>query len=73
MVTCYLKMFENASETVLHVEHPRITVNPFYNDIRYNSMFCYNVNSVCTKIADRDCFHWQFHVIFRKTHVLDIF
>ena len=27
------------------------TVNPLYNDIRYNSIIRYNVNSVCTKIS----------------------
>ena len=27
------------------------TVNPLYNDIRYNSKIRYNVNSVCTKIS----------------------
>ena len=27
------------------------TVNPFYNDIRYNNKIRYNVNSVCTKIS----------------------
>ena len=26
-------------------------VNPFYNDIRYNSKILYNVNLVCTKIS----------------------
>ena len=29
------------------------TVNPLYNDIRYNSKIRYNVNLVCTKSADR--------------------
>ena len=28
-----------------------IIVNPLYNDIRYNSIICYNVNSVCTQIS----------------------
>ena len=27
------------------------TVNPLYNDIRYNSKIRYKVNSVCTKIS----------------------
>ena len=27
------------------------TVNPLYNDIRYNSKIRYNVNLVCTKIS----------------------
>ena len=27
------------------------TVNPLYNDIRYNSRIRYNVNLVCTKIS----------------------
>ena len=31
-----------------------ITVNPLYNNIRYNSKICYNVNLVCTKIS-RSC------------------
>ena len=35
------------------------TVNPVYNDIRYNSKICYNVSSVCTKSAD--------HVFFSLT------
>ena len=36
----------------------RRTVNPLYNDIRYNSKIRYNVSSVCTKkSADRVFFH----------------
>ena len=31
-----------------------VTVNPLYNDIRYNSKIRYNINSVCTKIS-RSC------------------
>ena len=26
-----------------------LSVNPLYNDIRYNSKIPYNINSVCTK------------------------
>ena len=33
------------------------TVNPLYNDIRYNSKIRYNVNSVCIKSAERVLFH----------------
>ena len=29
-----------------------LTVNPLYNDIRYDSEIRYNVNSVCTKISE---------------------
>ena len=28
------------------------TVNALFNDTRYNSKICYNINSVCTKSAD---------------------
>ena len=28
------------------------TMNPLYNDIRYNSLFRYNVNLACTKICE---------------------
>ena len=27
-------------------------MNPLYNDISYNSKICYNVNAVCSKIAE---------------------
>ena len=33
----------------------KTTVNPLYNDIRYNSKIRYNVNLVCTKISG-SCF-----------------
>ena len=41
------------------------TVNPLYNDIRYNSKIRYNVNSV-RKSADHVFFHWQSHVILEE-------
>ena len=34
-----------------------IAVNPFFNDIRYNSKIRYNVNLVCTKISGSYIFH----------------
>ena len=36
------------------------TVNPLYNDIRYNSKIRYNVNSVCTKISGSCIFSFIF-------------
>ena len=43
-----------------------MTVNPLYNDIRYNSKTCYNVNLVCTKISGSCIFHWYSHFILQE-------
>ena len=43
------------------------TVNPLYNDIRYNNKIHYNVYSVCTYI-----FVDSPMLFFRETYVLDI-
>ena len=49
------------------------TVNPLYNDIRYNSKICYNVNSVCTKNQRIVYYFSDSHMLFfRKTYVFDI-
>ena len=49
------------------------TVNPLYNDRRYNSKIRYNVYSVCTKSADRAFFHLYSHVILQKKHTFCVF
>ena len=49
-----------------------ITVNPLFNDIRYNSKIRYNVNLVCTKSADRIFFIDIPVLFFMKTYVLCI-
>ena len=43
-----------------------ITVNPLYNNIRYNSIICYNLNLVLKKSADRVFFHCYSHVILQE-------
>ena len=50
------------------------TVNPLYNDVRYNNKTCCNVNWVCTKIS-RLCILIidSLLLFFRKTYVLDIY
>ena len=49
------------------------TVNPLYNDIRYNSKIRYDVNLVCTKISRMCIFFIDSPMLFfRKTYVLDI-
>ena len=46
------------------------TVNPLYNDIRYNSQIRYNVNLVCTNIGLRiftwifPCYSWGKHTVW---------
>ena len=45
---------KNESKYVKDAFHKYViqgTVNPFYNDIRYNSKIRYNVNSVSTKVS----------------------
>ena len=41
-------------------------MNPFYNDIHYNSKIRYNVNLVCTKISESCIFHWYSHFILQE-------
>ena len=49
------------------------TVNPLYNDIRYNSKSCYNGILVCTKISESCIFFIDSPILFfRKTCVFDI-
>ena len=48
------------------------TVNPVYNDIRYNSKIRYNVNLVCAKISGSCIFIDIPMLSFRKTYVLYI-
>ena len=51
-----------------------ITVNPLYNDIRYNSKICYNVNPICTNISGSCIFFIDTPMLFfGKTYVLDIY
>ena len=50
------------------------TVNPLYNDIRYNSKIRYNVNPICTKISGSCIFFIDSPVLFYgKTNGLDIY
>ena len=49
------------------------TMNPLYNDIRYNSKLCYNVNLVCIKISGLCIFFIDSPMLFfKKTYFLDI-
>ena len=44
----------------------KYTVNPLYNDIRYNSKIRYNVNLVAQKSAGRVFFHCYSYVILQE-------
>ena len=72
-----LKSYRNLSEffrrqlkpeaRVLDIASPMVnTVNPFYNNIRYNSKICYNVNLVCTKISGSWVFFIDIPILFFK-------
>ena len=52
--------------------HRDNTMNPRYNDIRYNSKIRYNVNLVCTKISGPCIFINIPMFFFRKTYILCI-
>ena len=53
--------------------HVNNTVNPLYNDIRYNTKIRYNVNLVCTKISGSCIFFINISMLFsNKTYVLCI-
>ena len=51
----------------------RNTVNPLYNDIRYNSKIRYNVNLVCTKISGSYIFLLMFPFYSSGKHTFCIF
>ena len=70
-----LKSYRNLSEffrrqlkpeaRVLDIASPMVNaVNPFYNNIRYNSKLCYNVNLVCTKINGSCFFFIDIPILF---------
>ena len=49
------------------------TVNPLYNDIRYNSKIRYNVNLVCTKISGSCIFSLIFPCNSSGKHTFCVF
>ena len=49
------------------------TVNPLYNDIRYNSTIRYNVNLVCTKISGSCIFFIVTPMLFFRKHTFCVF
>ena len=49
------------------------TVNPLYNDIRYNSKIRYNVNLICTKISGSHIFSLVFLCYSSGKHTYCVF
>ena len=49
------------------------TVNPLYNDIRYNSKIRYNFSLVCTKISGSCIFSLIFPFYSSGTHAFYVF
>ena len=51
----------------------KYTVNPLYNDIRYNSKNRYNGDSICTNTSGSSIFTDILMLLYGKTFVLDIY
>ena len=67
---------ENLEANLVELLPPTVclcTVNPPYNDIRYNSKIRYNVNSVCTKISGSCIFSLIFPCYSSGKHTFCVF
>ena len=75
--TCYrslpIFLLYNVRSEIRFVVSLFYTVNPLYNDIRYNGKIRYNVNLVRTKISGSCIFSLLFPCYFSGKHTFCVF